>query len=211
VTLTLRLACVSGALLITAAIVSAVSGSPQLPGRKRLATLPGALGPWQVVREQVIDPETLNVLRADDYVARLYAGPGGLVDLFVAYYAAQQEGDAIHSPLNCLPGAGWQPLAKARVQLAAGSGRSIAANRYIVQKGIDKRLVFYWYQSHGRTVASEYAAKAYMVLDALRTGRSDAALVRVVVPLDGALEPAERGARTFVSTLAPLLETYVPL
>jgi len=60
-------------------------------------------------------------------------------------------------------------------------------------------------------VASEYAAKAYMVLDALRTGRSDAALVRVVVPLDGALEPAERGARTFVSTLAPLLETYVPL
>ena len=53
----------------------------------------------------------------------------------------------------------------------------------MIQKGLDRQLVLYWYQSHGRVVASEYWGKFYLVRDAVRMNRTDAALVRVIVPM----------------------------
>jgi EpsI family protein len=41
----------------------------------------------------------------------------------------------------------------------------------------------YWYQGAHRVVASEYLSKLYLMIDALRYHRSDAALVRVIVPI----------------------------
>jgi EpsI family protein len=65
----------------------------------------------------------------------------------------------------------------------------------------------YWYQSHGRVVASEYAAKFYVVVDALRYNRTDTALVRVAVPVTGSDEDAVRTAREFVmACFAPLAQ-----
>jgi EpsI family protein len=181
------------------------------PVRQPLRELPLNLGAWQARADYQLDEQTLAVLRADDYVARHYGDSHIAIDLFIAYYSSQSNGDAIHSPMNCLPGAGWQPLERSRIAIDVDGGQPIQANSTVVQKGLERRLVFYWYQSHGRTIASEYAAKAYLVLDSIRLGRSDAALVRVIAPLHDGLAAADARARDFARTLYPTLQHHIPM
>ena len=124
----------------------------------------------------------------------------------------------MHSPLNCLPGAGWEPTNRTRVPVpvpgyGANGARSAEINRLVIQKGIEKTLVLYWYQAHGRIVASEYWGKIYTVVDAIRLNRSDGSMVRVTVPI-GSTDPAaeqaaERAALEFVRTLLPVLSTHL--
>ncbi len=94
-----------------------------------------------------------------------------------------------------------------------GTPAQIGVNRYIIQKGLDRQLVLYWYQAHGRVVASEYWGKFYLIADAVRLNRTDAALVRVIVPIVG--DQGEQRAETlgvrFVQTLFPALINFLPL
>src|SRR5262249_61293941 len=117
-----------------------------------------------------------------------------------------RAGDTIPSAMNCLPGSGWTPISSGRMivpidqaRLPAAADRDAAAsgveiNRYLIQKNGETMLVLYWYQSHGRIVASEYWSKIYMVLDAIRLNRTDAALVRVVIPVPHADRGSEAQA-----------------
>ncbi|MEJ7619154.1 MAG: exosortase C-terminal domain/associated protein EpsI, partial [Pyrinomonadaceae bacterium] len=109
------------------------------------------------------DKETERVLRADDYLSRLYRSPEGRVTSFyVGYYASQRSGATYHSPLNCLPGSGWTMTDPGRIVIQPIDGATpFVANRYIVQKGRTKQLLIYWYQGRGRAVASEYWGKIY--------------------------------------------------
>ena len=131
-----------------------------------------------------------------------------------AIYGSQRQGDTIHSPLNCLPGAGWEPLSEGRTTIAnaGGPGVDIEVNRYVVQKGLDRQLVLYWYQSHGRVVASEYTSRLLLIHDAIRMNRTDGSMVRVIAPIavgsDGAA--AEALATEFVRSLFPRLAGYIP-
>ena len=74
-------------------------------------------------------------------------------------------------------------MSAGEVALSLPNGERVLVNQYVVENGLQRQLVLYWYQSHGRVVASEYRGKVYMVLDALRLNRTDAALVRVSSPI----------------------------
>ena len=53
------------------------------------------------------------MLGVDDYLSRAYyRADGAVVGLYMGYYGSQRQGDTIHSPLNCLPGAGWEPVSR---------------------------------------------------------------------------------------------------
>jgi EpsI family protein len=134
------------------------------------------------------------------------------VDLFLAYFPSQRTGDTIHTPKNCLPGAGWTPLESGRVALERPDGPAIRVNRYVIGKGTDHMLVLYWYEAHGRAVASEYWAKFYLVADAIRLNRTDGALVRIITPwLSGEnLDTAQQRAVDFAGSILPLLDNYIP-
>ena len=125
------------------------------------------------------------MLRADDYLLRNYRSADGRVaSFYVGYYATQRNGATYHSPLNCLPGAGWSMSEPATMLIKPADGRpAFEANRYLIQNGRDKQLMIYWYQGRGRAVASEYWGKIYTVLDSLRRRRSDGSMVRVTVPV----------------------------
>jgi EpsI family protein len=153
------------------------------------------------------------VLGDGEFVQRSYqTGAQSWFDLFVAYFPTQRTGSTIHSPQNCLPGSGWTPVEFNRIPLQRPGGGSISVNRYVIAKGLDRRLVLYWYQSHGRAVASEYAAKFYLVADSIRLNRSDGALVRIVTPIKlGETESsAESRAVAFTQSFLPLLDSYIP-
>jgi EpsI family protein len=177
------------------------------------------LAEWTGVQQPPLTKEVLNVLRADDYLVRAYYTPQrAAVGLYIGFWKSQRQGDTIHSPLNCLPGAGWEPVSQTTVKLgditgAAPSGAT--ANRVVIQKGLDRQLVFYWYQSHGRIVGSEYWSKYYLVTDAVRLNRTDGAIVRVIAPIahDSSADEqqAEREASAFIKHLLPQLDGFLPL
>jgi EpsI family protein len=206
---TARLLALTVTMVSAAAVLRATEVRVPVPLHEPLVGLPARLGEWQAVHDAQLDKETLAELRADDYVSRTYVSQGVAADLFVGFWASQQQGDTIHSPMNCLPGAGWQPLSKERTKIDAG-GTLIDANRYVVQKGLDKRLVLYWYQAHGRTIASEYWSKFYLVADAVRLHRSDAALVRVIMPAGANESEADQLGHAFVRALYPVLDEHLP-
>lgn len=191
-----------------------------LPRREPLALLPMSLDGWTGHREADFTPEVLAILGVDDYITRSYVRDGWPVGLYVGYHTSQRQGDTIHSPLNCLPGAGWQPMTVGRsvipVKSAPGTGNAVTpveVNRVIIAKGLDRQLVLYWYQSHRRVIASEYRAKIFTVLDSVRYNRTDAALVRVIVPIaedDVQGTTAERKGTEFVQALFPLIAPHLP-
>ena len=205
---------VSSTLVLCGFALDRASRSEPIPPRAPLAELPMQLGPWNGVKAENIEPSILAVLGVDEYVNRLYrSNTDPIVGLYIGYYQTQRQGSSMHSPLNCLPGSGWQPISNGRSTISLDSG-PIEVNRYVVQKGGQSTLVLYWYQSHGRVVASEYWGKFYMVTDAVRLNRTDAALVRVIVPIAGtdksAENQAERVGLDFVLNMFPSLSRHLP-
>jgi EpsI family protein len=188
--------------------------SEKVAAVRPLVQLPETLGSWFKVQEGIMDKETADVLKADDTLNRSYASNqvGLTANLFVAAFRSQRTGAVPHSPKNCLPGSGWTPIINDHVNVALpGRAEPIEVNRYIIQRGDTKSLVLYWYQSRDRAVASEYKAKLYTMLDAVKDNRTDTALVRVVIGLNGndsnekALSAAEDFIRAFYAPLRQFL------
>jgi EpsI family protein len=91
------------------------------------------------------------------------------------------------------------------------SAGDITVNRYIVNKGEQRAMVLYWYQTPRRVIAGEWAAKFWLAADALRDKRTDTALVRVITwPARGGDEPATTAAVGFARNMYPLLREYLP-
>lgn len=201
--------------LVFSAWLAAAARPIEPPPRESLSALPRQIGDWRGHDEPPLEPRVLAVLGADDHIARIYVNDrsSSVLSLYIGYHGRQQQDDSIHSPMNCLPGAGWLPVYTDRVRIndSRGPAATATVNRVVVQKGEVRQLVFYWYQSMGRIVASEYASKAQLFVGALRTGRSDAALVRIMGPVTDAGESAaQTAAEQFTSALLPLLRRHIP-
>ena len=182
-----------------------------LPPSLSLSDMPSTLGSWKVTQEGVIDQETRDVLKADDLLSRYYGNGSVGANLFVAAFRSQRNGKAPHSPKNCLPGNGWSPLTSGEFIVDTGISGSITVNRYVVAYGDNRSLVMYWYQSRDRAVASEYKAKFWVAMDAMRLNRTDTALVRVVVPIaDRDEDAATRTAQDFIRAFFPALREHLP-
>jgi EpsI family protein len=198
-------------LLVQGVLLHSAIRPESVPAAAPLAQVPKTLGSWQFIQEGVIDQESLDVLKADDILNRVYASGGKPAFLFVAGFRSQRNGKAPHSPKNCLPGSGWVPLNSGETTIDSGSGFPITVNRYVVSHGEERSLVLYWYQSRDRVVASEYTAKFWVMADAVRLNRTDTALVRVVIPiLNRDEDTAMKTAEDFVKAFYGPLRHYLP-
>ena len=168
------------------------------------------------------DAETLAVLGKGDFLDRLYLPQPGLppqdeanrnnVGLYIAYFPTQRTGQAIHSPQNCLPGAGWTFESKGVIELTDSTGRKYQVGDYLITNGTTTEEALYWYQLHGRSIASDYKAKLYTLTDSIRERRSDAALVRIMTPVNPGEDRASARNRaiSFAEQITPLLPAYIP-
>lgn len=205
--------------LVLAALIAIVgvygrhaAGAEQTVQRAELSSLPSHLGAWTLADEPALDGSVLDVLGVTDYTNRVYVNEAGVpAGLYVGYYASQRQGDTIHSPQNCLPGAGWQPVSSRR-SIVESAGLSAPVNEYVIQKGLDRQVVLYWYEGRGRIVANEYVNKFWLMLDAARLHRSNGSLVRIIVPAASGAElaAAAQTAHQFAVTLLPHLPAYLP-
>ena len=180
--------------------------------RRELKEFPTQIGAWkQEGGDQYFDAQTMSVLRASDYLLRNYrrdAGP--IANLYVGYYQTQRQGASYHSPLNCLPGSGWIMDDPDTVTIALPDGKTFVSNKYVIKNGDYRELMLYWYQGRGRSINSEYWGKIYTVVDSVRLRRSDAAMVRVTVPIKGSDDAALKSAMEFASEASTVLPQFVP-
>ncbi len=201
------------ALLAQAAAFYALPRSGEIALPRPLREFPRQMSGWTMSAEGVIEENVLRVLKADDTLNRNYSDQGAeTANVFVAFFRSQSEGRMPHSPKNCLPGAGWVPLESGIVPVTVpGVVQPIYVNRYVITKGESRSVVYYWYQSRERVVASEYWAKLYLVLDSIRLKRTETAIVRVTVSIaEDERQGATRTAERFVQVLYPLLRGYLP-
>jgi EpsI family protein len=147
-----------------------------------LKTLPLNLAGFYGTDRPVTEEEQ-RVAGMSDYVFRTFArDTTALFSVYVGYYESQVTGKTIHSPRNCLPGAGWQQVESGRKNLTV-NGQSVTVNRYLLANGPSQAVVYYWYQGRGRVAWSEYRVKWDLLRDAAKHGRTEEALVRIMVPL----------------------------
>jgi EpsI family protein len=201
-------------LLAAAAVfLHARSRPEELLLRKPLEEFPIFVDGWKG-KNVAISDEVKQVLGADDYLVRLYYRNADEqpIDFFVVFFKSQRTGATIHSPQNCLPGAGWAPIEQGRLSIEIPHRNTITVNRYIIAKGLEQQFVVYWYQAHGRVVASEYWAKFFLVADAIRMNRTDGALVRIISPIGRGetVKDGEQRAVEFAQQIYPLLDSFIP-
>ena len=200
-------------ILIGALILLQVRSTGEaVPIRKSLDRFPNVIGGWQGAQGVVFDLDTLNVLKPKDYVMRRYVDAQGKgLWLFIAYWDSQRKGAQPHSPRNCLPGAGWEPLQSSLITIALPPPLGpITVNRYLIQKDQEQLLVFYWYQSQGQAIAGEVAAKVQMVKNSITRRRTDGALVRVLSPIYGNVQTTSDLVVGYLQHLYPVLGEYLP-
>lgn len=180
--------------------------------REPMVLFPRDLGPWQGVTTR-LNAEIEGVLAADDYLSARFAAPDEAagVDLFIAWYARQAGGAGIHSPEVCLPAGGWEVSSWTQAVIAAG-GQSVPVNAAVITKGLERQLVWYWFEGRGRRETSEYLAKLGTVIDMARLGRSDGALIRLVTPILPGEDVAAAAARLtrMLAAAGPVLPRFVP-
>ena len=201
-------------LLAQAGLFYGFSRHENVPPHQALAQFSLENSDWTLREDTPLDQETLDVLKADDLISRMYQNrkTGAVASLFVAYFETQRTGKAPHSPKNCLPGSGWVASQSGMMDIQVpGEAAPIRVNRYIVARGENQSVVLYWYQARNRVIASEYTAKIYTVTDAVRYNRSDTSLVRVVVGVDnGDVQKAQDTAVSFVQSFFEPLKQYLP-
>ena len=212
-------------LFLALVLIHARGDVDRVPVSAPLSQMPETLGSW-TGQDIPIDPSVLEVLGKGDFLNRVYTKDGdaavptlrslsaatAAVSLFIAYFPTQRSGQAIHSPQNCLPGSGWTFLSSGVTTFTDSTGKTYRVGDYIISDGRVKQEVLYWYQTHGHSIANDYAAKLHMLADSIRLGRTDAALVRVVTPIEPNEGPAEAHTRlvNFTKLVTPLLPAYVP-
>ena len=188
----LRLVQASPAMISVAAIMLSVAlvwphVTPQRGAiaieRESFVAFPRQLGDWrQRGAAERLDPGILDVLGADDYRSAYFINPdhAAPVEFFAAWYNDQSQG-GVHSPEICLPGGGWEIawLERTDVARSLGSETPFEINRAIIQKGQTRMMVYYWFDQKGRKIAWDFAAKFWLMVDGIATGRTDGALVRL--------------------------------
>lgn len=193
-----------GAVLALGCVVTlAVDHQQRTPLLRTLDSIPMALG-GREGQPATVRPEEVAAAGVSNYLRRVFPAPAAQFEIYVGYYEHQTQGRSIHSPKNCLPGSGWEALQQRTTDVPGASG-SYTVNRYLLQNKEQRALVFYWYQGRGRVAASEYRVKWELLRDAATRGRTEEALVRIVVFLDPQTteEAAEDLARRVAADLIP--------
>jgi EpsI family protein len=210
------LALLSGVLLI-----SGVREQYQTPPARPMKALPLTVQ-GKEGREQIIGDDERRVAGMSDYVLRNFGADSLNPDfsLYVGYYDRQVQGKTIHSPRNCLPGAGWEIMSGSRIPVPGGTPGTI--NRVVLSNKGVRALVYYWYQGRGRIESSEYRVKWDLLRDAALYGRTEEALVRIVVPIapgtpgkmptldDPEIKVADELARRAAEEVTPMVAKVLP-
>jgi len=198
-------------LIAAAGLTTLFSHSERIKPNRPFSQFPLEIGPWRGATSQM-DEEVYNILGVEDYIMANFSNGKGLgVNLYVGFYQSQSKGDLIHSPKNCMPGAGWNIVQSAVIPIELPkSDKTIKIARLLLNKDGQKQVVYYWFQSRGRIISSEYMQKIWLVLDSITKSRTDGSFVRLIAPVIKNEADTERLLTQFADDIYPILNQFIP-
>lgn len=198
-------------LVLTALLTFVFSQSERTRLNKSFDLFPLEIGEWKGVKD-TLDQKVYNILGVEDYILGNYQNrQGNRINLYVGFYQSQKEGDLIHSPKNCMPGAGWNIIRTDQEPLVFQKGEiPSSVIRLLLQKGGEKQIVLYWFHSRGRIIGSEYMQKIWLVIDSMTKRRTDGAFVRLISPIIKSEETTDKLLTEFAREIKPILDEYIP-
>src|SRR3954462_6984596 len=108
--MTIRIVILTLCFLATTAYLASASHTEPVSVRLPLSGFPMQLEKWHGQDAGDFNARVVTMLGVDDYINRAYMKQSETASLYIGFYQSQRQGSAIHSPMNCLPGAGWNPV-----------------------------------------------------------------------------------------------------
>ena len=200
-------------MILTMVLMSYMGNGEDIQPNKPLSTFPVEIGDW-LGQETRFDQEIYDAVGVDDsFLCNYQSSDGRQVQLYIGFYQSQREGDLIHSPKNCMPGGGWNIIRTSLEDLTIpdSNPENIKLIKLDLQKGDQRQIVLYWFQSRGRFISSEYLQKIYLVIDSITRHRTDGSFVRLISPVrNGYEEKTLEELKDFAKLLIPVLQEYLP-
>lgn len=206
-----RTAIIISIMLVSILLTGFASHSEKIKPNKSFDDFPLEIEQWKGQKGE-LDQEVYNILGVEDYILSNYRKTSGeTINLYVGFYQSQKEGDIIHSPKNCMPGAGWN-ITETSIETInlTESGKIIKVIRLLLQKGSEKQVVLYWFQSRGRIISSEYMQKIWLVIDSVLKRRTDGSFVRLISPVTTSEDDATQLLKEFADKIFPFLNEHIP-
>ena len=201
---------VASMMLLTSIATAYFNESNDQPILKSLADFPMQIGTWKGEKSK-FDDAIYKVLGVDDSLyVHFYNQRKQTIELYIGYYQSQRRGELIHSPKNCMPGAGWNiaSIEPQKLDINNHRGNPIKVNKVVLKKGAQTQMMFYWFQSRNRVITSEYAQKIFLVWDSITKHRTDESFVRLISPVHDE-QQATRMLTQFSEQIFPILNQYI--
>ena len=211
--LSIRIVILSVLFLLSSFFVYGIDRTSSTPISIKLASFPQHIGSWKTSSTQSMSKEVEDVLGVDDYLLRNYRGPNKAeINLYVSYFSYTDRSKGYHSPLNCMPGSGWNIADVKPVSIKIQkSGEKATVNKIMLQSGDKTQVSLYWYQCRGRILHNEYIERVYRVIDSIFFNRTDGAFIRLIATNEGkGIEDGSEMLRNFASEIIPLLRNHLP-
>ncbi len=187
-----------------------------VPPRETFEEFPNDFDGWKCRDRGSMDQDTLDNLGVTDYLMCRYghAELGRYVDFYAGYHEKQERSDTgkttlIHPPEHCLPGSGWDIIESSIVPVDFGIAGD--AKRVVIAKGKARALVYFWYQSRGHVIGTNFGRLWHLFFDRALRNRTDGSLLRFTMPIDREnFDEADETFRMFASKIAPDLPRFIP-
>ena len=167
---------------------------------------------WENNGFSPFDQKIVDALELDDYANQSYTKGQDIVSLYIGYYLTTKKVGAAHDPLVCFPGQGWALTDKKSGELILNqeTDNSLSYSSMIAQRGLQKELVIYWFQSYDRTNPDTLSQKISSLLGKILNNREDNAFVRVSVAIENQLkDKAFNNGEKFIKSFYPHFLQYV--
>ena len=200
----------SSLMILTAIYLNFGTRSEVISPLKGLSEFPTVIGRWKG-HVSHFDEDVYKTLGVDDsYLCNYQSEDGKSIQLYIGFYQSQREGALIHSPKNCMPGAGWDIINRSLIKVNMSPRGQRKVIRLLMRKGNERQIALYWFQSRGRVISSEYWQKIYLIWDSIFKHRTDGTFVRLIAPVEHSEAETTCDLKGFAQDLFPILEQFLP-
>ena len=181
---------------------------PSARDEAQVALLPMQIGEWSA-RDLPVDEQAYKILETRNLVLREYKRGEDKVFVYVIYSTDNRK--VSHPPEVCFEGGGITITDKEKVPLELADGRTVAANRLLVEKAGLMNIVYYLYKAGTYYTDNYLKQQMYIALSRLRFKSLSGAMIRLsaeVRPEDG--ERSEESLRAFLKAISAYFPSIIP-
>lgn len=206
---------ISAGLLVLVLILSlSTKALPPVKIQGGIASFPLEFAGWQG-RSEYLDPEIIIQSGAEESFSGIYRNDsGGVISLYMGYRSTAflSNDNFFHSPTVCLPSAGWITREKSlHVIKDAPFFGDMKVAEMIIEKGLDKQLVYFWFQTKDKVTHNKDINRFYLAMHAIKRDNTHDLFIRPITPLQDN-EPignAETRMDNFVRQMMPTMQRFL--